>query len=126
VKRLICKLTFTGWKLCSPNERLHWTARRRASKPPLQPVIEYRSADAVVGAPHPRRTVVIVRYGPRTMDKDNLYASVKGVVDWLKGVEVYGKKIPGLIFDDSPTYINLIVKQAKGPYAVVVSIYEGR
>jgi len=83
--------------------RMHWAKRAKIQK-------DYYSAIYVV-IPiylHPpkqrKRKVIITSYRKRLLDKDNLYAGTKPLVDALKKA--------GLIWDDSPKWINLEVKQA--------------
>jgi len=94
--------------------RMHWAKRAKIQK-------DYYSAIYVV-IPiylHPpkqrKRKVIITSYRKRLLDKDNLYAGAKLLVDALKKA--------GLIWDDSPKWINLEVKQAvdgKNPRTEVV------
>ena len=62
-----------------------------------------------------KKKVIITSYRKRLLDKDNLYAGAKCLGDALKKA--------GLIWDDSPKWINLEVKQAvdgKNPRTEVV------
>ena len=122
--RLLAVITWPGWRLRSFNDRLHWAARRKANQPPLPAGHWPASEDHTVRAPHKRRTVEITRQGPRTMDSDNLAASVKPCLDLLKRRFIYGVWTDGYLWDDSPKYCKLVVKQRKGPYEVIVKVYE--
>ena len=117
--KLLAEISFPGWKLVSENRRLrmHWAARRRLEKPPCR--IE-RNFSLNVFKQTKRRVVEITRYGPRLLDEDNLAASMKPVLDFIKskGLAV------GHIKDDSPRWCKLVAKQEKGDYGVRVRIYE--
>jgi hypothetical protein len=92
-------------------DRQHWAVRNRA-KWSLS-----RSVMVAIGGPRylpivplQRARVTVTRYG-RTMDLDNLYASVKGLGDILC---VASKTHPaglGFIVDDAPSCLELIVRQ---------------
>lgn len=78
--------TLTLWK------RLIWSARCQISGSP--PV------------PFKKANVTVERRSPGQLDPDNLYASMKVVLDSLKDQK--------FIEDDSPNHINLIVTQVRG------------
>jgi hypothetical protein len=124
--KLLAVVTFPGWRLRSYNERLHWAVRRKANQPQLMNV-EHIGYQCVVAGPHKRRRVEVTRFGPREMDTDNLVASVKPCLDRIKCKPIhYGGVIlssNGYIFDDSPKYCKLVVRQEKGPYGVRVRVY---
>ncbi len=70
-----------------------------------------------VGSPHPKRVVKIeVLKTGNELDKDNLIAGLKPFIDVLK---VQGRKLghlvahEGLVYDDSPKYMDLVVVQTK-------------
>ncbi len=97
-------------------QRMSWRARQR----------EQRDWDWLVRAetaaltaqthwePRGRIAVSIERHGPRRLDTDNLWASVKPLVDALKHC--------GLIQDDTDTAIDLTVTQAHGIPSTVVTL----
>lgn len=125
--KLLAVVTFLGWRLHSYNSRMHWAVRRKANQPPLRSD-DRKSYVATVATPHKRRTVEITRYGPREMDMDNLAASVKPALDLIKcrvfnGQDGTSSYMPGYIFDDSPKYCKLVVRQEKGPYSVTVKVF---
>lgn len=64
-------------------------------------------------APYPKAKVTIVRHGRRICDTDNLYGGTKMLTDSLKH--------EGIIEDDSPAHVELVVKQqiSKVPHTVV-------
>jgi hypothetical protein len=66
--------------------------------------------------PYKKSRVTITRHGPRSLDWDGLYASVKSVVDSLK------VGCLDIIVDDNPDVCELIAKQAKGEYAVEIVV----
>lgn len=63
-----------------------------------------------------RYTVCITRASTRTLDKDNLYGSAKWICD--------GLRYCGLIPDDNPQAIDLIVRQVKVPKEKVGTLIE--
>lgn len=75
--------------------------------------------------PLKKATVKLIRHSARQLDKDNLYASFKPVLDALKSRrarvartkegKLIGNKnyIPKVIEDDSPKHIELICEQVK-------------
>jgi len=66
-------------------------------------------------------SVLVVHKG--VFDEDSLHASVKPLLDALrpvKGCVAGDPGLPGLLKDDSPDWLTLEVRQAKGPYAVFV------
>jgi len=126
--RLLAVITWPGWRLRSFNERLHWAARRKANQPPVPSSVKLGKGldlgQVLVNELHKRRIVEITRVGPRGMDMDNLAASVKPALDRIKRRMVLGYWADGYIYDDSPKYCKLVVKQRKGPYEVIVKVYE--
>lgn len=67
-----------------------WQARAIAPREPLQ---------------RARVTITLIRAGGRERDQDNATASIKACLDGLKLI---------LIADDSPTHIDLVVRQIRG------------
>lgn len=99
------KLSVSGYQVQGLNGeigllRMHWTRRDRYTKTIAQLV---RSP----GCPPPLKSPVDVvfcrAYRAREMDQDNLAASAKPVLDALRRA--------GVIEDDSPSHINLVICQ---------------
>lgn len=92
------------------NQRLWWTRRYRLlSDWKQESWLRAQIARNERRLPHPHSTepgrrVTIVMHRRRLLDTDNAYASVKGILDGLVGV---------LIYDDSPRYCDLVVRQAQ-------------
>jgi len=90
--------------------KLHWGARDRLKK-------QYRAH--IEGAIHDmgmtinklkrpkKRRVLIYSFRKREMDRDNIWASHKQLLDAIKDL--------GLIWDDSEKYIDLTILQLKHP-----------
>ena len=125
---LIAELLFPGWRLVNfSNVRAHWTKRRKANQPPIE--INKLGTTGYVTAPHPRRRVEVLRVGPRKLDRDGLYASVKPAVDRLKcsrWKDPQGKLHvgPGWLWDDSEEFCELVARQELGEYGVVVKVWD--
>jgi len=64
-------------------------------------------------APYAKAKVTIVRHGKRICDTDNLYGGCKSLVDCLKH--------EGIILDDTPAHVELVIRQqlSKTPHTVV-------
>lgn len=89
----------------SPNRyiRAHWTVYQKIKQRWHWLVLE---AIQPLGKPQsalPKARVTIVRYGIRKLDRDNLYGSVKPVVDSLR--------VHGFIEDDDEEHLDLRVRQ---------------
>lgn len=84
--------------------RKHWRWLVRAAR---------LEAKVFPDKPLPRARVTIVRHGRRICDTDNLIGGTKMLVDSLKH--------EGLIEDDTPAHVELIVRQqlTKAPHTVV-------
>lgn len=99
--------------------RMHWSARRRDRQ---EWTLEIAAAvRAAPGAPEfcatGFRNVTIHQVRRRRLDHDNLHASCKHVLDALVSA--------GLIVDDSPGWITLIVTQEAGkPNRTEITITE--
>ncbi len=109
-------------------KRLHWA---RYSKLLARWFMLVRTAPGFLDIPGPvgRRSVTLIRHGTRLLDRDNLYSSMKPVLDVLrprKKEEGWFKSGPrqgqywtrerighGLIIDDDPAHLNLEVLQVK-------------
>jgi len=62
-----------------------------------------------------KRTMLIYSYRVRELDRDNLYASHKEMIDAINEL--------GLIWDDSEKYIDLTILQWRHPEAPKTEIY---
>jgi len=83
--------------------RMHWSKRAKIQRDYYSAI--YVAFPVYLSAPkRKKKKVVITSYRKRLLDKDNLYAGAKPLVDALEKA--------GLIWDDSPKWINLEVKQA--------------
>jgi len=86
--------------------RMHWAAYQRHRRE-MDAIMqaERRKVGLLTAVGGERRKVVITRYGPRTLDHDNLVGGVKPLIDALRGA--------GVIWEDDPTHIDLEVHQRK-------------
>lgn len=84
-------------------ERMHWAVRRRYNMDWYWKVKVY--AQSWNNNEKRKATVKIHQIRARKLDKDNLYGSVKPILDGMKG---------WLIHDDSTIYIDLTVTQETG------------
>ncbi|HKO23166.1 MAG TPA: hypothetical protein VJY65_00330 [Chloroflexota bacterium] len=94
------------------NQRLHWQARRRLCRPFVD-AIGWQAKTFGLEKPLERARVVVTftHRSRRYMgDVDNLYGRAKPLVDALKGI---------LIVDDSPTHLELDVRQELGKERLV-------
>ena len=108
-------MPLTGLKLpgLNPRERMHWAIRRKLNKQCLKlieaawmTICEYEGLPpARYRAINVRRKVTVTRCWPRELDPDNLPSCVKPLMDALEHFS--------LIVDDSPTWIDLTVKQER-------------
>ena len=100
-------------------DRLHWATKRR-----LKQEYALLIRNQMRTKPHYKElikeptkfTLEIVSYRKRYLDFDNLVGGSKQLIDALTEEE--------FIFDDSPDYINLNIKQLKGNNTTVISRYE--
>ena len=81
--------------------RMHWTKRAKIRDDYYMAIIE--QIEYPMMAKEIKAKVIILSRRSRLLDKDNLYAGAKPLVDALKK--------SGLIWDDSPRWINLKVRQ---------------
>lgn len=106
-----------GLRLYSPNltDHWHWGKRRKHKEDVAKHVL------AVLGRRHQKQRgkikLGIAIYHPRMFDKDNMYRSVKPLVDAIKNL--------GWIEDDSEELLDLEVLQFRGNYDVLVSWMNG-
>lgn len=123
--KLLADLRFPGWRLRSPNETRgrHHRTISAWNIPPAGLQIAFQADDALVHGPHARRKVTVYRHGPRALDRDNLYASIKPAVDRLKTLHFKGgNTVPGYFWDDSETFIDLKAENEAGDWEVHVLI----
>ena len=105
------------YDLISPNAmmRMHFWQRNKEHEKLGDLILVY--GDDVVEFDHPVDITVVREFGyrKRQMDPDNLYGSVKILLDVLRLPSPRSKKVSlGIIADDSPNNIaNLSVKQEK-------------
>jgi len=87
----------------SPNKRVHWAVKRKMRDEYAWLMIQAMGVPRlkVLG----KARVDIVRYAIRMMDKDNLYASMKQVIDALRMAHI--------IVDDTEEHITLTVTQER-------------
>ena len=123
-------------------KRMHW-ARYSKLLERWWWLVRTASGFASVPPPTGKRRLTITRHAARTLDRDNLYASVKPVVDVLRppkhevGRYKTGKKAGqywsrkrighGLILDDDQDHLELVVQQAplgKGQHPHLVLVLE--
>lgn len=94
------------------NMRMHWAVKAKLAKA-HRTAARAAMTGAATSAPPPPLTVVLTRLGPRTLDGDNLQASLKavrdGIADWL-----------GL--DDGHAGLDWQYRQRRGPYGVEVEV----
>lgn len=120
--------------------RLHW-ARYKDLLERWYWLIRTARGFGAVPPPSGRRRLTITRHGARALDRDNLWASMKPVVDVLRppkyerGVYATGKKAGqvwtrqrighGLILEDDAAHLELVVlegqrKPGEAPHLVLV------
>ena len=95
--------------------RMHWRARQTLSRKWRKSIWVAR-CQVIQGRPTPieKAKVSIERISPNLLDPDNLYASVKVVLDALRCNE--------LIVNDDPDHLVLEVGQRKGPARLYIQI----
>ena len=96
----------------SPNARVHWRTKALAvadTRFLVKALVLRFWFDGGRGqqADGTRRRLTIRVQRPRVMDHDNLMASCKSVID--------GAVSGGAAVDDSPTWLEAVVQQVKGP-----------
>jgi len=91
----------------SPNKKMHWATKHKWTKAWQEAVgwAVIKNRQKLGKLPLCKPQICVLLRLCKLRDKDNLYASVKAVVD--------GLTIAGVIEDDSPKYIDLDVKQEK-------------
>ena len=123
--KLLAVITWPEWRLRPANqrERRHWAVVKRMNAPPLPRRVGIMADGAEVKGPHKQRLVEVTRWGPRMLDEDGLYSSVKPCLDAIRCRKLNGHVVPGFLFDDSPRYCRLRVFQKKGGYGCEVRVY---
>ena len=91
----------------SPNKKMHWAIKHKWTKAWQSEVgwAVIKNRHKLGKLPLLKPQICVLLRLCKLRDKDNLYASVKAVVD--------GLTLAGVIEDDSPKYIDLTVKQEK-------------
>lgn len=126
------EMTIPGLKLKSlGNSRMHWAVRHAYNRKVREAIVGESLVAGLGGVtPLERAYVVVTRTGPKLLDKDNLYSSIKPVVDALKAIR-HSKAWNmdqwtrwGLIWDDDPAHCEIVARQEKGPYAVRIEVTE--
>lgn len=95
--------------------RMHWRDRAALAKN-WQRQVWYELCQVLDRPfkPLERASVTIERRSPRMTDADNCYGACKVCVDALK--------VAGVIIDDSPEHIALIVTQARGTAQTTIHV----
>lgn len=78
--------------------RVHWGARRNYTAG-FEKIAEVFRRESNIPPAKKRRELYVIQYRRRPLDKDNLYGSVKPLVDGLKKA--------GLLVDDSEKWLDL-------------------
>lgn len=79
-------------------ERMHW-AKRRREKLRWQVYIGAKARGCHLPKATGKRNVLIIRYGAKRLDRDNLYGGMKGVLDAIKDL--------GYLVDDAVEWCHL-------------------
>ena len=82
---------------------MHWTERRLRKKDYGWLLIKAGARDVQPAEAYEKRAVDIHSYREKLLDPDNLYGSVKLLLDSMEDL--------GLIWDDGPEYLSLSVSQ---------------
>jgi len=99
--------------------RMHWAVRKKRQQE-LMAAVEYAAPRPLLKFTGRTRLTIIRQWGKRgrAFDPDNLVASCKMLIDCLKepkGRSHYGL---GIIPDDDPEHLELLVRQEKSPDGV--------
>ena len=99
--------------------RTHWAVRRKRQEE-LMAAVEYAAPRPLPKFTGKTRLTVIRQWGKRgrAFDPDNLVASCKMLIDCLKEPKGRTKYGLGIIPDDDPEHLELLVKQEKSPDGV--------
>ena len=94
--------------------RQHWAVRKKRQEE-LWAAVEYAATRPIPKFKGKARLTIIRQWGKRgrAFDPDNLVASCKMLIDCLKEPKGRSKYGLGIIPDDSPEHIELLVKQEK-------------
>ncbi len=85
--------------------RNHWAVNRRNKQEWCLLVRNQMKLRKISKAKAKKYILMIISYRKRLLDKDNLYTGVKSLLDACV--------MEGLVFDDSPEYVDLKVEQYK-------------
>ena len=94
------------------NERMHWTALNRYGKA-IGAEVARLTRDIGPMEPFERARVFIERVSIREPDRDNLYSSVKPLVDSLLEQSARHPRGLGFVVDDTPAHMMLEVVHVK-------------
>ena len=99
--------------------RTHWAVRKKRQEE-LMAAVEYAAPRPLPRFKGKTRLTVIRQWGKRgrAFDPDNLVASCKMLIDCLKEPKGRTKYGLGIIPDDDPEHLELLVKQEKSPDGV--------
>ena len=121
------RLVLDGYKFPSLNTlmRMHWAVRKKRQDE-LMSVFEYLIEEPLPVFKGMTRLTITRQWGKRgrAYDPDNLAGSCKMLIDCLKcpkGRSEYGL---GIIPDDDPSHIELLVKQEKSADGIYRAIIE--
>jgi hypothetical protein len=103
--------TWVMWRIEVPKVTLsanqlntmHWAERSRLKQAFGWLLLSRLNGIPKIPPPQGQRKVTIIRHGKRTLDKDNLYAGVKMLLDCIKEQRI--------IIDDKPKWLDLQVLQ---------------
>ena len=97
-------------------DRKHWSARRRSQDLMRGEVIAALGGTRdIPRPPFGRARITVVRSSSGQLDEDNLVSSCKALLDVLCVQSATHPLGLGLIEDDSPRHIELIVRQGSAP-----------
>ena len=99
--------------------RTHWAVRKKRQEE-LMAAVDYSAPRPLPKFKGKTRLTIIRQWGKRgrAFDPDNLVASCKMLIDCLKEPKGRSKYGLGIIPDDSPAHLELLVKQEKSPDGV--------
>lgn len=99
--------------------RTHWAVRKKRQEE-LMAAVDYSAPRPLPKFTGKTRLTIIRQWGKRgrAFDPDNLVASCKMLIDCLKEPKGRSKYGLGIIPDDDPEHLELLVKQEKSPDGV--------
>ncbi len=102
----------------SPNARVHWRAKHRATRQVRKDVwFQVQAAGWPRQEQHgPRRRLTITMTRPRRLDPDNAVAICKAIVD--------GVREAGALWNDSAPHCEVAVRQENGPACTALALEE--